>query len=616
MFKFFSTQTSPSQPASAAFMPSMPTDPAKNSPDEQSETWANEFDALAPLLPDDPATEAGPNNQALTSETHQASPHASAPGTHRISRRSRLNLTAMEDLRTLFRETETALERSKKDASVVELQLIELRSIGSQLYEAYTRLGETCRETEIRSNSAVEALNAIEYRLDRFETVRELTHNTDDRFASLKQLAEEVRHRAADFQTQKESIDRVLAEVSPVTELLAALEARVTKLTAKNEVLERAEATVGDLERRAAETTAHLERRVNDFDAQESTFEKVLAETARLTTIVSALDARVTTLTGPRRERWHAKAAVDHLQRRVVEATAAVKRSANEFDAKKRIRFSIFASSCTNSALALARWARRTAVSAARRSKYAVAMLLECHTYVGIPHVIAAKAPAVTRLDTLARAAWRRARKARLSFRGWEPLLGVLAVLALLGVIMVRSRGQAVPISTSAVAADRNPLLTAAASVPPDPVPRFAFDTPAGRGAGPNRRPANEAASDARPSKRHGQPPQSVGAAAGQSGRAASTGTPRPSDSSRHDGSVKETIPGFTGVLAIDSDPSGGVVFVDREHVGETPIRLTRLRAGSHVIWVEHDGYDRWTTAALVPAYKQTRVRAKLEPAR
>ena len=505
---------------------------------------------------------------------------------------------------------------SKKDANVVELQLIELRSIGSQLYEAYTRLGATCRETEIRSNSAVDALNAIEYRLDRFEIVRELTHNTDDRLASLKQLAEEVGHRAADFQTQKESIDRVLAEISPVTELLAALEARVTTLSAKNEVLERAEATVGDLERRAAETTAHLERRVNDFDARERTFEKVLAETARLTTIVSALDARVATLTGPRQELWHAEATVDHLERRVAEATAAVKRCANEFDAKQRIRFSMFASSCANSALALASWVRRTAVSAARRSKYTVATLIECHTYGGIPQLIAAKVPAVPQLDTLAGAAWRRAQKARLPLRGWEPLLGVLAVLALLGVIMGRSRNQVVPISKSAVAAQRKPLLSATASVPPGPVPRFAFDMPAGRGAGPNGMPANEAASDKRPSKRSGQPPTSVGAAAGQFGRAPSTGTPRPPDSSRHDGSVKETVPGFTGVLAIDSDPSGGVVFVDREHVGETPIRLTRLRAGSHVIWVEHDGYDRWTTAALVPAYKQARVRAKLQPAR
>jgi hypothetical protein len=72
----------------------------------------------------------------------------------------------------------------------------------------------------------------------------------------------------------------------------------------------------------------------------------------------------------------------------------------------------------------------------------------------------------------------------------------------------------------------------------------------------------------------------------------------------------------YVGILAVESEPPGSVVFVDRQLVGNTPLQLRRLRAGSHVVRIERNGYDRWTTAVLVPADKQTRVSAKLQAAR
>jgi hypothetical protein len=62
--------------------------------------------------------------------------------------------------------------------------------------------------------------------------------------------------------------------------------------------------------------------------------------------------------------------------------------------------------------------------------------------------------------------------------------------------------------------------------------------------------------------------------------------------------------------------PTGAGVFINQQHVGETPLQLTRLRAGSHAIRIEHEGYERWTTAVLVPTDTQTRVSAKLQPIR
>jgi hypothetical protein len=57
-------------------------------------------------------------------------------------------------------------------------------------------------------------------------------------------------------------------------------------------------------------------------------------------------------------------------------------------------------------------------------------------------------------------------------------------------------------------------------------------------------------------------------------------------------------------------------VFINQQHVGETPVQLTRFRAGSYAIRIEHAGYQRWTTAVRVAADKQTRVSATLQSSR
>ena len=68
----------------------------------------------------------------------------------------------------------------------------------------------------------------------------------------------------------------------------------------------------------------------------------------------------------------------------------------------------------------------------------------------------------------------------------------------------------------------------------------------------------------------------------------------------------------YVGSLSIDASP-GGEVFVDRKSAGLTPVRLDNLRAGSHLIWIERDGYRRWTKVVQVPADQVSRVFADLE---
>ena len=85
---------------------------------------------------------------------------------------------------------------------------------------------------------------------------------------------------------------------------------------------------------------------------------------------------------------------------------------------------------------------------------------------------------------------------------------------------------------------------------------------------------------------------------------------PQPASASAAPAAAKRVF--YVGTLSIDADP-GGEVFIDRKPAGRTPLRVQNLRAGSHLIWVERDGYRRWTRVVNVPADRVSRVSAELE---
>jgi len=69
----------------------------------------------------------------------------------------------------------------------------------------------------------------------------------------------------------------------------------------------------------------------------------------------------------------------------------------------------------------------------------------------------------------------------------------------------------------------------------------------------------------------------------------------------------------YVGTLSIDAAPAGEV-FIDRRLAGRTPLRAENLRAGSHLIWIEREGYRRWTRVVAVAADRVSRVSARLDP--
>jgi hypothetical protein len=70
---------------------------------------------------------------------------------------------------------------------------------------------------------------------------------------------------------------------------------------------------------------------------------------------------------------------------------------------------------------------------------------------------------------------------------------------------------------------------------------------------------------------------------------------------------------GYTGSLGVASLPPGATVYVDGKEVGTTPLRVPAIDAGSHIVRIEREGYNHWTSAIRIVAGEQARVTASLE---
>jgi len=70
------------------------------------------------------------------------------------------------------------------------------------------------------------------------------------------------------------------------------------------------------------------------------------------------------------------------------------------------------------------------------------------------------------------------------------------------------------------------------------------------------------------------------------------------------------------GSIFVDTRPPGVEVWLDQRLVGETPMLLPDVAAGSHVLEFKHDGYRDWSTTVQVDSATQARVAASLLPAR
>lgn len=70
----------------------------------------------------------------------------------------------------------------------------------------------------------------------------------------------------------------------------------------------------------------------------------------------------------------------------------------------------------------------------------------------------------------------------------------------------------------------------------------------------------------------------------------------------------------FRGALSVDTDVAGAGVYVDGHLAGLTPLMDWQVRAGSHVVRIELDGYQRWSAVIRIVADQTNHLDAKLRP--
>lgn len=84
----------------------------------------------------------------------------------------------------------------------------------------------------------------------------------------------------------------------------------------------------------------------------------------------------------------------------------------------------------------------------------------------------------------------------------------------------------------------------------------------------------------------------------------------RPAEANSTDTPPAKVI--FKGHLVVDSVPTGATVLINQRPAGTTPLRLTDYPAGSHAVWVELEGYERWTGGVRVQANATTNIQPLL----
>ncbi len=70
---------------------------------------------------------------------------------------------------------------------------------------------------------------------------------------------------------------------------------------------------------------------------------------------------------------------------------------------------------------------------------------------------------------------------------------------------------------------------------------------------------------------------------------------------------------GATGSLLVESEPSGGQVFLNQVPVGVTPLKLPNVQARAYALRVDAQGYSRWSRGIYVIVGQQQRITARLE---
>jgi hypothetical protein len=446
----------------------------------------------------------------------------------------------------------STLERSRDAARALELELARLREQGLQLTADYERIGDTCRESERRSAVAAASIEAIEDRLARSTQAYELAEQIDAKLDTLRALAHEVDRAFCAVTAHKERIAEDLAEARRIADLAWDVDERMVKLEEHDRRLSKAEHVVGRLATRANDAITQFEQQLGALEGRRQQVDESFAAVARLDDLVSSLEART--------KRLGEHAAV--LSRDEQPSGRSTGVGGKTQMAPLVTTAKLHVGRIHRGLIDAAQWIRRIPV-----------------------------APARVRMT-----------------REWA--LGLVGVAALTLFVLWQHESSDPAMARQREAVAQSVLVSRSLTPAQFTIPRLASARLSDSSAG-------QATGAARYAQFAAQGPDSA------AGRPQSSRKPRPTvvrlappmpGAQATNGVTDSATESFIGDLSVQSEPSGAVVFVNGRRVGETPLEITRLRAGSHLLRMERRGYDPWTASVLVTANRRTPVSARLQP--
>jgi hypothetical protein len=556
------------------------------------------------------------------------------------------------EVQILTASAERQVEASKTESGVWE----DLRG---QLRETERAIKQSVAE----GAALKDVLEDIGQRLGPLAALQDLSRHTDERFEALNALAEEVTVKGQTLNDQKEMIERAVVEAGRAAGLVDALDTRLAKLKDGDHLLELTEARFGRLEEVAAETTAQFQRKdrlrdelglelvrlemevqiltesdrrlqelgrrtAEQFKALNALAEEVMVkgrtltgqtemidlavvEAGRVAELVSSMETRMARLKEEDHQREQTEARLERLEGVAADTTAQLRRSERLRDelgrelVRLKTEVQMLSESAPRQVDHVIDQEKEFAASDSR--PFALRVLRHDHPAPIGSADVRVEAPLagmdweepsgsldvqltelVTRLrtpnTTIVGSVRLQPDRVRLRLiKYWGTGAG-MAWLVLVGFVVMRPAAKPALVERPPLPAQI--LASSTISVPVLSGTKLAPDEP--------KTPTVTARTPAAATK----PPAIATRAPAVDARAA-VPSPPPAE--------------YFGTLAIESTPAGAAVFIDRQQVGQTPLELPHLRAGSHAVRVEREGYQRWTASVNVPASTVTRITVKLD---
>jgi chromosome segregation ATPase len=483
---------------------------------------------------------------------------------------------AIENLRRQLRQAELAIKQSVDQAAAFKTEMDQLREGAQQLGGDYTRIDEAARAAEERrveatrsESAAIEDLRGQLHGVDlaiRQSVERAVAFKTD-----LDQLRETALQLASDYRQIDEAARRGEDRRAEATESESAVvEDLRWQLQEAGQAIKQSMDQAGAFTSELQQLREHALGVEGEFRLLEDATRSADERNVAILKAVSVIESRLDALAGLQEHVTRADARLVDMGNRAEEKADRVAEAISAMETR-------FARVKEDFQIDLARFERNVQdLLESVRSRVDERVVEKRRFRLGVWHSLSRWFSAVV-------AAFR-TQKLRL-VRYHQNVVGGLSALALVSLTIVSVLND--PVRIRPVVPEAQPILAPSTIIPSDVMLRTAVLTVP-------RMPSLQVQTMLPPAPTAVPQPE----------------PPQPAQPAQPAQSPRD----FTGTLEIQSDPAGAAVFINREKVGETPLLLSQVRVGSHVISVELQGYQRWTAAARVVADVATRLDVKLEP--